>query len=198
MSDTGYYKDGNSTNYPVGASSVNGFWSNNQQRYITYNGEEKATFGSDPSFSGSISYPDYDLYKNLVDDWVTMIEDCDRDCQKGGSGITVIAILMSTMYSLIMCNACCMCCGLFDWRNRAFSLYCTYFNCLFQLIITIVACVIMFRPFNAICGRSVYEVGPMEWTMADDFYVTGSGLISSFILMICFCCCGSNNGMKPM
>lgn len=150
------------------------------------------------SLSGSIDYPDFDLYKDLVDDWVTMIEDCDFDCQKGGSGMTLIAILMSTMYSLIMCNACCMCCGVFDYRNRVFSLYCTLFNCVFQLIITIVACVFLFRPYNAVCARSVYETGPLDWNMSDDFYVTSSGVILSFFLMCCFCGCGMNNGMKPM
>jgi len=153
--------------------------------------------GYDVNVSGDVAIPNFDLYKDLVSAKIDVYNDCDFDCQKGGSGMTLIATLMSTMYSLIMLNACCMCCGLFDYRNRVFSLYCTLFNCMFQLIITIVCCVFLFTKYNALCARSIASTGPLEWNMADDFYVTSTGVITSFIYMCCFCGCGMRNGEKP-
>ena len=142
--------------------------------------------------SGSMNWSDEDLYRDLLKDYIDLMEDCDVDCQARGSQLTTIAGLMGAIYGLVALNAVFMFIGTWRYRWRICSIYCTFGVCLFQFAALIAAGAMMFTKYNAICGRSMTETmgeGNM-WTMADDFYMTFSLWIISFITMFCFVCCG--------
>ena len=113
------------------------------------------------------------------------------DCQKRGSAMTVVAILMRTAYGIIALNALFMFIGAWRYRARVCSIYCTFVSCLCQLILQIVAATMMFTKYNNVCMRSMTNtfVG-FRWTMNDDFQMTFNLWVAGLILMLPFVCCG--------
>lgn len=144
-----------------------------------------------------MNWKDEDLYRDLLKDFIDLLEDCDVDCQANGSQLTAIAGLMGAVYGLVALNAIFMFIGTWRYRWRVCSIYCTFGVCLFQFVALIVAGALMFTKYNAICARSIRETmgdGNM-WSMADDFYMTFSLWVISFITMFCFVCCGLCSAM---
>ena len=86
------------------------------------------------------------------------------------------------------------------WRAnyRVCSIYCTFGVCLFQFAALIACGAMMFTDYNKVCARSMKEtMGDGNiWTMADDFYMTFSLWVISFITMFCFVCCGLCSAIK--
>lgn len=145
-----------------------------------------------------MNWADEDLYKDFLKDWIDLFEDCDIDCQARGSQLTTIAGLMASVYGLVTLNAVFMFIGTWRWWARVCSIWCTFGVCLFQFCALIACGVMMFTKYNAICARSIQETmgeGNM-WSMADDFYMTFSIWIMSFITMFCFVCCGLCSAMR--
>ena len=116
---------------------------------------------------------------------ITILEECDVDCQKFGSGLTVIATLNSLAWTLIMLNAILMFMGAWMWVLRVFSLYITYFACLFQFIMLIISGTMMFTDYATMCGRSVVKTaGDGEnWIMADEYKATVALWATSWVMM---------------
>lgn len=113
--------------------------------------------------------------------------------------MTIIAILMSTVYGLIGLNALFMFIGTWVSMCRQVSTYCALFMCMFQLAIQIAVGALLFTKYNAVCMRSVYPtLTTMKWTMSDDFAMTITLWIFSFFTMCCFTCCGLCGAMKTM
>ena len=138
------------------------------------------------------------MYRDLLSDYIDMVEDCDVDCQARGSQLTVIAGLLGAVYGLVCLNAIFMFIGTWRYRWRVCSVYCTFAVCMFQFVILIATGAMMFTKYNAVCMRSMTETmgrGNM-WTMADDFYMTVSLWIISFITMFAFVCCGLCSAMR--
>ena len=129
---------------------------------------------------------DRDLYIDMLKNQIRILEECDVDCQKFGSGMTVIATLQSLAWSLIMINAILMFMGAWFWMVRAFSLYCTYFACLFQFIMLIASGTMMFTDYAKMCGRSIVKTAGADdlWTMADEYNSTVSLWATSWIMML--------------
>ena len=147
--------------------------------------------GLEVEVEGSFKVSDKGLYKGYLEDLIELYEDCDIDCQAKGSQITLIASLMGTVYGIVGLNALFMFIGTWRYRWRVCSVYCTFFACLFQFAILCAAGSMLFTKYNAICARSMYNVGdPFMWTMADDFYMIFVTWIFSFIWMFVFVCCG--------
>ena len=146
-----------------------------------------------------MDWRDEDLYRDLLKDYIDLIEDCDIDCQKSGSQLTLIAGLMNASYSIVALNAIFMFVGVWRYRWRFCSVICTAATCLIQLILSIVVGALMFTKYNAICARSMVRTygENMIWTMADDFYVTFSLWVVSFFAMMFFCCCGLCQAYRP-
>lgn len=144
------------------------------------------------AIDGKINWADEDLYRSLLKDWIDLMDDCDVDCQARGSQLTTIAGLMGAVYGLVALNAIFMFIGTWRYRWRICSIYMTFGVCLFQFAATIAAGALLFTKYNAICSRSIAETmgDGNYWSMADDFYVTFSLWILSFITMFCFLCCG--------
>ena len=141
---------------------------------------------------------DENLYKDFLKAKVEMMEDCDIDCQKAGSQLTLVATLMGTVYGIIGLNALFMFIGTWRYRWRVCSVYCPFFACLFQFIILCVVGALLFTKYNAVCARSLTPTaGNMPWTMADDFYITFVVWIFSFIWMFVFVCCGMCSAFRP-
>jgi len=141
---------------------------------------------------GKMNWADENLYRDLLKDYIALGEDCDVDCQANGSQLTTIAGLMGAVYGLVALNAVFMFIGTWRYKWRVCSIYMTFGVCLFQLAATIAAGALLFTKYNAICARSIRETmgdGNL-WSMADDFYITFSLWITSFIAMFCFLCCG--------
>jgi hypothetical protein len=122
-----------------------------------------------------------------------MIEECDVDCQAKGSQLTIIAILMGTLYGLVWINALCMFIGTWRYRARICSFYFSGVVCMFHVAVLIAVGVLMFTRYNGICSRSMRTTsawdGAYIWTMADDFYATFSMWIGSFFLLFGFMAC---------
>ena len=113
------------------------------------------------------------------------------DCQKRGSQLTVVAMLMSAAYGIIGLNALFMFIGAWRYRWRVCSVYCTMCACCTQLILSIVAATMLFSKYNNVCMRSLTTTfDNFRWTMNDDFTMTFNLWVASWILMLPFVCCG--------
>lgn len=156
-------------------------------------------YGVDINVGGKINWRDEDLYRDLLKDYIDMVEDCDIDCQKSGSQLTLIGSLMATSYGVVALNAIFMFVGTWRYRWRFCSIICTLLTCVCQLVISIVVGALLFTKYNAVCSRSMVKTygKNMIWTMADDFYVTFSLWVISFIAMFIFCCCGLCQSYRP-
>ena len=159
----------------------------------------KADASTDISVSKNMDWTDEDLYRDLLEAQIDLAEDCDIDCQKNGSQLTLIAGLMGMSYGFVALNALFMFIGTWRYRWRVCSVYCTFATCLFQFIILIVSGALLFTKYNAVCGRSMTKTAgdAFLWTMADDFYTTFSLWIISFVAMFCFVCCGLCSAYRP-
>ena len=109
----------------------------------------------DVKVDGRIDWADGQLTEDLVNAQIELAEDCDMDCQKRGSAMTVVAILMRTAYGIIALNALFMFIGAWRYRARVCSIYCTFVSCLCQFILQIVAATMMFTKYNNVCMRSM-------------------------------------------
>ena len=147
--------------------------------------------------SGQIRLNNDDLYKDYLEDWVDLIDDCDIDCQKNGSQMTIMALLMSVCYGLIGLNSIFAFAGTWNYGFRVCSTYFTLCMCLFQLAIQIAVATMLFTNYNRMCMRSLYPTWQdIYWTMSDDITTFTSMWISSWFLMCCFAACGLCGAMK--
>ncbi len=150
----------------------------------------------DINVNGKINF-DTPYYDELMEAKIELMEDCDIDCQKRGSQLTLIATLMGAAYGCIGLNALFMFCGAWWFYLRMCSMICTMVACLFQFAILITTGVLMMTKYNNVCMRSLTPtVEGFRWTMADDFYVTFSLWVISFFAMFIFVCCGMCSGYK--
>ena len=46
-----------------------------------YENYKADVYGTDISVAGKMNWRDEDLYRDLLKDWIDLIEDCDIDCQ---------------------------------------------------------------------------------------------------------------------
>ncbi len=165
---------------------------NSENKTVTYY-ERKDTYRADAwdvdlKVSG-INF-DTDMTKELMEAKLELQEDCDMDCQKKGSQLTVIATLMGTIYGFVGLNALCMFCGAWVFYCRMASIVCTMVTCLVQFALLITSGVMMMTKYNNVCGRSMTITAQgFRWTMADDFYVTFMLWVASFFTMFGFVCC---------
>ena len=84
-----------------------------------------------------------------------MIDDCDIDCQKAGSQLTLIATLMGVVYGLVGLNSLFMFIGTWRYRFRICSVYFTMVLCLFQFCVIVATGVILDSKYNKVCMRSM-------------------------------------------
>jgi len=139
---------------------------------------------------GNITF-DTPYYGELMDAFIDLAEDCDMDCQKRGSQLTLVAILLGAVYGVVGCNALCMFVGAWRYHFRICHMICTAIACLFQFAILITTGVLLMTKYNNVCGRSMtITYTGFRWTMADDFYMTFQLWIGSFFTMFIFLCCG--------
>jgi len=149
------------TSYPVPAGRVD------NPRTYTYRKNAWDTMVS--ASSGSIGYNDHNLYKEYLDSFLDMVDDCDVDCQAKGSQLTLIAVLMGVATTVIGINAIFMFVGTWRYGFRACSVYCTLFACVLQFAILITVAALFFTKYNRLCSFSmVNTMDGLRWTMADD------------------------------
>lgn len=163
----------------------------NSDRSLTGNARSDA-YDTRVSSSGQVNLYYTDLYQDLLEDYITMVEDCDVDCQATGSNMTAIASLMGFIYGLVGFNALFMFIGTWRANWRVCSVFCTICTCLCTFIVLIVVATMLFTSYNAVCSRSLFPAwGPaIPYTMADDFYWTFFIWILTWILMFVFACIG--------
>lgn len=145
----------------------------------------------DLTVTGKIGWAAKTLTTDYMDAIIDLQADCDISCQKKGSQLTVIAIIMGVAYTVIAANAIIMFIGVWFYRYRFCSFYCTFFSFFLQLIVLIVTASLLFTKYNAVCSLSTtntYE--NFRWTMRDDFTMTLSLFSISWILLFVFVCFG--------
>ena len=98
---------------------------------------------------------DKKFYTDVLKTHIELIEDCDMDCQKFGSGLSVTAAINQVSLAFILLNFLCMFIGTWRWRARVFSTYCTYVSCFVQFIILIVSGTMLFTPYSMMCASSL-------------------------------------------
>jgi len=147
---------------------------------------------------GSMNWAGEDLYKDILKAKIELYEDCDLDCQKRGSGMTIVAILNQTVLGLIGLNALFMFIGTWRYRWRACSVYCTIAMCMFQFIVLIVSATMLFSKYTmTLCATSLTSTAPdFMWSMADDVNINVQLWGAQLILMFCFVCCGFCSAYK--
>ena len=84
-----------------------------------------------------------EMYRDLMRDYVDMVDDCDIDCQARGSQLTLVAVLLGAVYGLVCLNALFMFIGTWRYRFRICSVYFTMFVCLFQFAVIVATGVIL-------------------------------------------------------
>lgn len=186
-------------------SGINGWWNvKDEQSYVETwaapgvpTGNYEASKSTDLRIDGTWGWSDKSIYVNQLEAWVEMREDCDKDCQARGSQLSIVGVLMGTVYSLVALNALFMFIGAWRYRWRACSLYCTMFTCLFHLFVTIACGALLMTKYNAVCSLSMYWTNEtMRWTMRDDFAVTTTLWGGSFVTCFIFLCCGMCSAYK--
>lgn len=100
--------------------------------------------------------PEKDPYLNRLEAHIRIMEDCDQDCQKFGSGLSVVAGMNQISLGFICLNMLCSFIGAWRWRARVFSTYCTYFSCVFQFLIMIVSGVFLYTDYAVMCSTSTF------------------------------------------
>ena len=149
------------------------------------------------AMTDSYDWDTTELYRDLMKDYIDLIDDCDIDCQARGSQLTIVAILLNTVYGLVCLNALMMFIGTWRYGFRVCSVYFSIFICLFQFCVIVATGVILDSKYNKVCMRSMTKTwGVGIWTMADDFYMTGSLWLISIFTMIGFCCCAGCQVMR--
>jgi len=148
--------------------------------------------------TGKINWNDENLYKDALRQYIELMEGCDIDCQKTGSGLTIVAILNATSLGFIGLNALFMFIGTWRYRFRVCSVYCTIFSCMFQFAILITSATFLFNKYSTtLCMRSLAPTaGGLMWTMADDYATNVSLWFSQFFLMFGFLICGFCSAYK--
>ena len=152
-------------------------------------------WSGDISPTGSYKIADEDLYKNWLKAYVDMVEDCDPECQAKGSQMTLVGLLNSIALGFICINAFCMFAGTWRHRARIFSVYCTFFSCLFQFAVLVTSGVFLFTPFAKLCASSTVWTA-YQWTMGDDYATTVTLWATQFIWMFVFLFIGLCSAMK--
>lgn len=89
------------------------------------------------AMTDSFDWYDSEMYRNLMRDYVDLVDDCDLDCQARGSQLTLVGVLLGTVYGLVCLNALFMFIGTWRYRFRICSVYFTAFVCLFQFCVII-------------------------------------------------------------
>lgn len=143
------------------------------------------------SFAGStIINTDKKFYTEVLKTHIELIEDCDMDCQKFGSGLSVVAAINQISLGFILLNFLCMFIGTWRWRARVFSTYCTYVSCFVQFIILIVSGTMLFTPYSSMCATSLVKTmgSSISWHVADDWYAVTMLWATQWVWMFVFVC----------
>ena len=133
---------------------------------------------------------DKEFYTNVLKGHIELIEDCDMDCQKFGSGLSVVAAINQISLGFIVLNFLCMFIGTWRWRARVFSTYCTYVSCFVQFIILIVSATMLFTPYTMMCATSLEKTmgDGISWHIADDWYAIVVLWATQWVWMFVFVC----------
>ena len=147
-------------------------------------------WGTSLSWAGStIVNTDKAFYTDVLKTHIELIEDCDMDCQKFGSGLSVVAAINQVSLAFILLNFLCMFIGTWRWRARVFSTYCTYVSCFVQFIILIVSGTMLFTPYSMMCSTSLVKTaGDFSWHVADDWYAVTMLWATQWVWMFVFVC----------
>ena len=166
--------------------------------FYTDEAEDRSNWSYDIDYRSTIKYYDEDLYKNVLEGMIEVYEDCDIDCQKMGSGMTVVAMVNQAVLGLIGLNALFMFIGTWRYRFRVCSVYCTLCMCMVQFIVLIISATMLFSKYTLVmCSTSLTPTAPdMMWTMADDYFVHTYLWGAQIIMMFVFVCFGMCSAYK--
>lgn len=81
----------------------------------------------------------------MLEDYVELVEDCDIDCQRTGSGLSIVSVMNGTVLGLIGLNALFMFLGIWMKKFRIMSIYCNFFTCMAHLAILIASATFIFN-----------------------------------------------------
>ena len=173
-----------------GSTSDNGFYDSN--------GDRSASTNSGVSLGGAWSFADEDSWADWQEAKLDLWDDCDLDCQAGGSMMSLVASLNGTALGFIGLNAIFMFIGTWRYRWRVCSVYCTLFSCLFQFAVIITSATMLFSKYTTtMCATSLTSTaGALPWFMADDWAVNVMLWIGQIFLMFGFLACGLCSAMK--
>ena len=107
------------------------------------------------AMTDSFDWDETELYRDLMKDYIDLVDDCDIDCQAKGSQLTLVAVLLGAVYGLVCLNALFMFIGTWRYRFRICSVYFTMVLCLFQFCVIIATGVILDSKYNKVCMRSM-------------------------------------------
>ena len=150
-------------------------------------------WGTSLTFTGkNIISKDKQLYVDVLKNYITIMEDCDMDCQKFGGGLSVVAAINQISLAFILLNFLCMFIGTWRYRARVFSTYCTYVSCFVQFLILIVSGTMLFTPYAMTCSTSLKKTlgADISWHIADDWYALTVLWATQWIWMFVFVCAG--------
>jgi hypothetical protein len=180
-----YLDDG--SNAPVSHPTITGAVVNN----FPTSSDGLVNWGTSLSWSGSkIPSKDKKFYTDVLKTHIELIEDCDMDCQKFGSGLSVVAAINQISLAFILLNFLCMFIGTWRYRARIFSTYCTYVSCFVQFIILIVSGTMLFTPYSMMCATSLEKTmgNTISWHVADDWYSMTVLWATQWVWMFVFVC----------
>lgn len=104
---------------------------------------------------GRIRVYEEDLWKDYLREYIEMVEDCDIECQRMGSGLSIVAFLNSLVLGLIGLNAVLMCIGIKSSMFRTMSVYCNLATCMCQAAVLVVSAFCIFSKYSmTFCARS--------------------------------------------
>ena len=150
------------------------------------------------SVEGKVDYYDEDLYRDMLKDFITMVDDCDIDCQQKGSGLSVVSALLAIPYAMFGLTGIMMLLGNVTAGCRVGAIFCTICSGCVLFIMLLVSATMLFSNYSAVCMKSMTKTAGdgLFWHMADDFRMVVTLWATSWIWLMCFCCCGCANTVQ--
>lgn len=150
------------------------------------------------SVQGKVDFWDEDLFKEALRDKITMVDDCDIECQQKGSGLSVVATIMAIPYAMFALTGIMMALGNVTPNCRVGAIFCTFCSGLVLWIMLIVSATMIFSDYSTVCRKSMVKTAGdgIYWYMADDFQMVILLWATSWITLNLFCCCGCMNAVN--
>ena len=107
----------------------------------------------------------------------------------------MVAALMAIPYAMFGLTGIMMILGNVTPNCRVGAIFCTLCSGCVLFICLLISATMLFSNYSVVCSRSMTKTAGdgIFWYMADDYRMVVTLWATSWIVLMCFCCCGLAN-----